>query len=277
MLTPEDAREAYQSSIPARHEEFKDAVKECLRDASQHSNYQTYYVRAIMRTTQKELRARLESARDRVRTLIDSGWTPQNSLRVRDVYSNMFSRHNHWNRDSFTDLNDAIEHAHDTVGLAASTQQLNIYALEFGQYQVDVSTEFGHDLEFYMAAKQPNDSNVTNLTLQGNVGFIQTGGVSNVTQNIGSDVSHALVDAMEQLRQAVERSNEQYAPAITDLVDNAITVSKGKNVTGEAIAKSLDGVQNLIRTTAAVPTAYNFLVAIAASHGIILHPLPTGP
>jgi flagellin-like hook-associated protein FlgL len=276
MLTPEMARETFQSAVPARLEDFEEVAAKCLQEASRRNDPQRTYLAMIMREAKKELRHRLNMANERVRQMIDSGWVPKDAAeRIDSVYRNMFSQENHWNRNAFNDLYAAIQGAHARVGIGPTLEEHQIYVLEFSQYNVDVATEFAHDLEFYMAAKQPNNGNVTNLTLQGDVNYLQTGGTANVVQNIGANAGE-IVDALLKLKAAVNESSEKNASAIVDLIDKTIEETKKPNAVLGTAMKFLDGVQNLIRTTGAVPAAYNLLAAIVASHGGHLTPLPPG-
>jgi hypothetical protein len=199
---------------------------------------------------------------------------------VESVYLDMFQRYSGWNRNSFDDLYVAVErgltHLGVAGGIAPTREQDKIYVLEFSQYQVDVSTEFTHDLEFYMATRQPSNPASTTINLQGNVAFLQTGGTSQVTQYIGADLRQA-TEALQRLKTAATESNEKYAGTISDLVDEAIVVSGKEGATWQAVAKALDGVQNLIRTTGAVPAAWNLVVGIASAHGVALPHLPSAP
>lgn len=265
MLTPETAREAYQSAIPNRREVYRHAAHGVARDAR--------YLLETMRLAKEELRLRLQIAADRVKQMIDSGWTPQEGVTVASAYGDMFGSYNNANRNSFDDLYNIINSALDPVGIANKAHHQRLYSLEFSQYQVDVSTEFTHDLEFYMAAKQPNSENGTNLAVQGNVNFLQTGGTSTVTQNIGLDASE-VTRLLQGLRDAVGSSDEHFKGAIVDLVDRGIHESKKPNVAWVAVANTLNGLQNLIRTTRAVPTAYNLVAGLFAAHGVHLPALP---
>ncbi len=275
MLTPEKAREAYQSAVPARREEFEQIAAKCLRDAAHQNDPQRTYVVWIMREAKKELRLRLQMAADRVKQLIDSGWVPQGAERVDSVYRDMLSSANHWNRDSFSDLYGVVNGAFEKVGLAPTEEQYQIYALELSQYNVDVATEFTHDVEFHMAAKQPNNSSVTNLTLQGDVNYLQTGGTAHVVQNIGASTDE-IVTALIKLRETVNASPEPHASALSALIDNAVEEAKKPSAVLGVAMRALDGFQNLVRTTGAVPAAYNLLAGVVASHGGHLAPLPSG-
>ena len=226
-----------------------------------------------MRVTKAELRLRLKLAADRITQMIDSGWTPHESQSIRSVYVGMFAQYNTANRNSFDDLYDIINYALDKVGIANRAENQRLYSLEFGQYQVDVSTEFTHDLEFYMATKQPNSSNVTNLTVQGDVNFLQTGGKSKVTQNIGFNPPE-IVEALAKFKEAVGPSNEPHKAALIDIVDRGISDAKNPNATWQTIAVGLNGVQNIIRTTGAVPSAWNLVSGLFATHGVHLPALP---
>lgn len=265
-ITPEMAREAYQSAIPNRREEYRHTVHSVPRDG--------HYLVTMMRVGKEELRFRLQMAADRVKQMIDSGWSPQGVETVASIYRDMFMLYNSANRNSFDDLYHAINSALDNVGVANKVERQRLYSLEFGQYQVDVSTEFTHDLEFYMAAKQPKSQNVTNLTLQGNINYLQTGGTSTVNQHIGLDASE-VTRLLQSLKDAVGSSEEQFKDAIVDLVDRGIDQAKKPNVRWAAVANTLDGLQNLIRTTGAVPASYNFVAGLFASHGIHLPALPS--
>lgn len=240
MLTPEMAKEAYQSAIPERREKFEHSAQKCLAEAAHKDFIQQYYTTEIMRLAKAELRTRLEMAATRVKQMIDSAWTPTTMDSVRSVYGNMFAQFNHWNRNTFDDLTSKVSGAFGTIGLPSAKQQHNIYCLEFSQYQVDVSTEFTHDLEFYMAAKQPDNPNSTTVRVEGNVNFLQTGGTSTVTQYIGSDLLQA-TDMLKQLRSAVAASDEKRAAAIDELVDKAIEVAGKDSATWPMVARALDG------------------------------------
>jgi hypothetical protein len=61
------AREAYQSAIPARREEFERTAKQCAIDASKQNQIHQYYATEIMRLAKQELRLRLQMAADRVK------------------------------------------------------------------------------------------------------------------------------------------------------------------------------------------------------------------
>jgi hypothetical protein len=268
MLTPDRAREAYQSAIPNRREEYRLAAYQVPRDAS--------YLIETMRLAKEELRRRLEMAADRVKQMIDSGWTPQKGETVAHVYLDMFSQYNNMNRNSFDDLYNVVNSAFDNVGIGDKAKVQTLYSREFAQYQVDVSTEFTHDVEFYMATKQPYNSNVTNLTVQGDVSLLQTGGVSTITQNIGLQSAEVL-DALQGLKDAVNATNQPYMDALNGLLDGAITEARKPDTKWDRVKKPLDGFQNLVRTGGAIPSAYNLLAGLAAAHGVHFPSLPTAP
>lgn len=273
MLTPDLAREAYQSAIPERRERFGRAEQRCRDDAAHKNFMQQYYMAELMRLGKDELRMRFEMAMTRVKQLIDSGWEPSAIASVRSAYLGMFAQHNHWNRDTHSDLTHAIESAPLFGGGNPTVQERNLYILEFSQYQVDISTEFIHELEFYVAAKQPKDSNITNLTLQGNVNFLQTGGTSKVTQNIGFNAIE-VATLLEKLKSAVSESDEPFASALEDMADRALVETKKPDSTWVSVGKTLDGFQNLVRTTGAVPAAWKLVAGVAGAHGVHLPGLP---
>lgn len=277
MLTPDMAREAFQSAIPNRRDAFEHAAKKCARDASHQNFIQQYYATEIMQLAKHELRFRLNMASERVKQLIDSGWIPSDVQSARSVYADLFSKYNNWNRDPITDLVDVIENGLTLLGVAEgrapTKDQQNRFVLEFSHYQVEVFTEFVHDVEFYMATKDPGNANVTNLTLQGNINYLQTGGTAHVTQNIGID-SEQVVRALKALRASLDASDEPHVDELRSLVDSALTESKNPNVSWAVLSKSLDGFQNLVRTTGAVPAAWNLFASLGNSHGLHLPMLP---
>ena len=273
MTTPEMAREAFQSAMPARREQFQQIAANCFQDALHQHDPRRAYLASIMREAKKELRHRLEMAAERVRQLINSGWSPQDVRMIETVYREMFSQLRHWNGNPYDDLYAAVRGAFEKVGLAPTPEGRQNWVLEYSQYLVDVSTELTHDLEFHMAAKQPNNQNVTNLNFQGNVNFLQTGGVANVTQHIGIDATEA-VQLLRGLKDAVTASDEPFKAAIVELVDRGIDESTKSGAAWSTVASTLNGLQNLIRTAGAVPAAYNLLAGLLAAHGAHLPALP---
>lgn len=156
MPGPEQVKKAFQDAIPARRDAFEQAVR-ALHWRLTHSDdqYPTHYPRDVLLLAEKEMRDRNELAAERIKGLLESGWTPSGTASIQSVFTNMFSGYNHYKKDASKDLYDRIDESFGDVGRYAPTEQ-DASRQRLGEVQVQSAEACISDLEAYHVKKATN-------------------------------------------------------------------------------------------------------------------------
>ena len=77
-LTIEQLKDAFQSAIPRRRDEFAQKLKERLRSIAYEAQYPQKYPIEVLQMAEIEIRERNRIANERIKQLLDSGWRPEN-------------------------------------------------------------------------------------------------------------------------------------------------------------------------------------------------------
>lgn len=160
MATPDDVKAAFQNAIPHRRDAFERRVKERLRSIAYEDGFPQRYPEEVLVMASDELRERIKLAADRVKQLIDSGWTADQMITVRKVFLDCFGTFDRWDKDPQTDLYHAVEGAFANVGQNNPAQATMNYR-RLSQVQVDTANEFLSDLELYYAQRHPSSHEPT--------------------------------------------------------------------------------------------------------------------
>jgi hypothetical protein len=158
--TPDEIKAAFQNAIPHRRTEFARRVNQRLRAIVHEDQYVVRYPAEVLSIAAGELRARIKLAADRVKQLIDSGWTADQMITVRKAFLDCFGLFDRMDKDAQSDLYHAVEAAFAEVGQNNPAQATTNYR-RLGQVQVDTVNEFLSDLELYYAASHPSAPQVT--------------------------------------------------------------------------------------------------------------------
>ena len=277
MLTTEQVRNAFRNAIPARQGAFKLVVADANRTRMRRSDMKTWYPQEVLRLAKEEARVRLSMAADKVRALIDSGWDPDPMHTIRSVFGDMFSAALGMDKDPYTDLNNAIEHAvFEVSGLSPSDQpherKSDPLCKEHNTCWFDTTEEFIGELECYIPQRGTIVS--SNYNFSGNVGVVQTGGTSHVTQSFGMSAQE-LVTALAALQQVVRQNGGTDADDIDVLVSEVTLEASVETPNRGKIASLLNGAAQTIQTIAAAPGAWNLVAAAATAFtGHPIHTLP---
>lgn len=276
MLTPEQVIAAFQNAMPGRRSAFAAEVAKARREKDHKTNMKFWYPAEVLRLAQDEARLRISIAAEKIRKLLDSGWEPTPSQTVHTVMSTMFGAldtHKH----AVSDLENAVRNSvGEVAGLYPPDQPGDQKAVtllrELSQTWLDASNEFISDLEIHIPQKgQPMS---TNYNFQGNVGMVQTGGTSHVTQNFGMSAAD-FVNAVIAFQQEVRASGASDTADIDLVIQEVAAEAKSENPNRSKIASLVSGLSQAVQTGAAIPGAWNvFAAAVTTFTG---HPVPTIP
>lgn len=131
------------------------------------------------------------------------------------------------------------------------------------------------EAQFYVDdLKRPTAAGGQVLNFHGPVGAVQTAPFATANVSLAGADGERLVDALEQLRQAIERNAEgtsEQRAAGTEIVADTIAAVKSERPNAAKIAGLLGGLATTVQTTASLQPAWQAVRAIAAAIGI---PLP---
>jgi hypothetical protein len=100
-----------------------------------------------------ELRERIKLASDRVKQLINAGWTTDQMITVQKVFLDCFGMFDRMDKDPQSDLYHAVESAFTKVG-QYNPSHATMNHRRLSEIQVQTATEFLSDLELYYAERQ---------------------------------------------------------------------------------------------------------------------------
>jgi hypothetical protein len=162
--TPADVKAAFQNAIPNRRDEFERRINARLKSIVHEDGYVRLYPKEVLVMASDELRARITIAADRVKQLINAGWTADQMVTVRNVFLECFGTFDRMDKDPQSDLYRAVEAAFTEVGAPYDTPQAIVNARRLSEVQVQASTEFLSDLELYYAERHPTTVVPTNTS-----------------------------------------------------------------------------------------------------------------
>ncbi len=159
MYTLDDARRAFQDSIPERQDAFREAVVEAWQAAQHKDTIKQWYPNEVLKLAREEARKRLEMAAARVKDLLDSGWEPTTMEPVDHALREMFARYNDMRKNAYNDLENAVAGAViDVEGFYPPDQPDDRRGSEmlrkFSQTWVEASKQHFSDLHVYRPKAQ---------------------------------------------------------------------------------------------------------------------------
>lgn len=115
-LTPGDIREAFQSAIPRRRDEFRQLVRDLKYEHTRRDTVFSRYVVDVARAAKEELHARFDAADRLVEMLIDDGWEPSSAEMIDSVYQSLFTGFGSTDRDPIGDLYNVVSEVFSDLG-----------------------------------------------------------------------------------------------------------------------------------------------------------------
>jgi len=180
--TPSDVKAAFQNAIPNRRADFERHTKARLRSIVHEDGYPQRYPEEVLEMASDELRERIKLAAERVKQLIDSGWTADQMTTVQKAFLDCFGMFDRWDKDPQTDLYHAVEGAFADLG-QHNPAQATMNHRRLSQVQVDTANEFLSDLDLYYAERHPSAPKPTAETVKADAAAV------------AEAVSHLKVDA----------------------------------------------------------------------------------
>jgi hypothetical protein len=171
-LNFEDVREAYQSQLPQRRDDFHDEVRRLKVDCTKKQCVFSKYVYEVANAAKKEMRARYHAAMLCVEALIDDGWLPDERQTIDSVYGAVFQGYRSVDRESFADLTSAVKEGFEDVG-RNGPNICGAFEKEIGQVQVSAYAKCVAQLRLRRPKMQAGGS-----AFSGSVGVVQIGNMN---------------------------------------------------------------------------------------------------
>lgn len=218
-LTLPDIREAYQSQLPQRRDDFRDEVKRLKDDHSAKGDLFSRHIYDVAKAAKKEMRARYEAAMVCVQALLDDGWVPSEGQTVESIYRDVFQSYRSIDRETFSDLTSAVEAAYADIGNNGPDIR-GVFAREIGEVGVTAYEKCVAQLRLYRPRARDSGN-----TFTGHVGAVQIGdaNVANVrrTQGSGSSeeayiIAESADDQLERERRGEPRIPRQHFEVLLD-------------------------------------------------------------
>jgi hypothetical protein len=200
MLTPDQAKTAFLASVPRRRAEFARRIDDKRRTIAHESGYVGRYPKEVMLIAEEEIRARHHSAAERIKAVLDSGWTPPHPTAIRSAFTGCFQFMD-YREDPFSDVYDRVERAYAELGQPVPPGVLP--KRELGEVQSQVVKECLSDLEMYVPKRQQQPS--ATFHNYGPIGAQQVGdgNVANVNQTVTSLDVATITSAVQAIRAQV--------------------------------------------------------------------------
>lgn len=190
----------------------------------------------------------------------------------------LFSQYPSLRYDSYTQLWQSKNAVHDVAGWPPPDQPNDTRADDLVKQVNDAWCEAGKerlsDLQCYLPKRNPSTVGDTHFHGNVNAKYLQTGGMANVTQNIGIS-ARDFVTALSVFREAMRESKDPHASEIEIAIQEIATEASAPNGDLKKIGTILTGVAQLVQTSGTLLGAWNALAAVASP--IIGHQLPTFP
>ena len=150
----EDAVERYQTQVPSLRADFEHRLLAIRREHEHRGDLLTdRYRQAVIRAAEEETRKRGELATASLKEAIDGGWRPAED-ELRNTWVACFNP-NHYEKDSRTDIEWAINEFTDRVGKPITSDIQKQYGLHIGKTQVNVAEKSFAELKMYLRTKGP--------------------------------------------------------------------------------------------------------------------------
>ena len=108
----------------------------------------------------------------------------------------------------------------------------------------------------------------------GTVGVVQTGpgAIANIVQNLGAEEKHAILEALAQVRAAVEATQELAAQRqeLVEIAEECTAIVQSQNPNNSKLRAMFDMLSSSIQTIASAQPAYQTLKVALLSLGITL-------
>jgi hypothetical protein len=171
-LTPADIREAYQSQLPERRDDFRDEIKRLKDECSVKQCIFSKYIFEVAKAAKKEMRARYHAAMLCVEALVDDGWVPSDGLTLESVYGDVFQGYRSVDRESFSDLTSAVKAAFEDIGRNGPNIRA-AFEKEIGEVQVFAYNKCAANLRLYRPKAQAAGN-----SFSGTIGVVQIGNMN---------------------------------------------------------------------------------------------------
>jgi hypothetical protein len=172
-LTPSDIREAYQSQLLERRDDFRDEVKRLKDQCSAKQCIFSQYIFEVAKAAKMEMRARYHAAMVCVEALLEDGWLARSDGHTIDsVYRDVFQDYRSIDRESFSDLTSAVTSAFYDIG-CNGPNICSTFETEIGQLQVSAYQKAVAQLRLYRPRAQAAGNNFS-----GSIGVVQIGNMN---------------------------------------------------------------------------------------------------
>lgn len=220
MLTPDQAKTAFLATIPRRRAEFARRIDERRRTIAHESGYVARYPKEVMLFAEEEVRARHDLAAERIKAVLDSGWTPPHPTAIRSAFTGCFQFAD-YREDPFSDIYERVVLAYEEVGqpVPAGVHPKR----DIGEVQVQVVKECLSDLEMYVpkgqqpttifhnyasvGAQQVGDRNVAHVS-QSNTS-VDVGAITSAIQTIRTHIADFPVDERPDVEEHLASIDEE--------------------------------------------------------------------